>query len=135
MHVRRVASAALFSAALLAPSAAVSVRAQEEGVPRVIDEVIAQVNAEVITLSMLKRDMSDAMEALKAQRGMPDQQATDEIAKRRPEIIATLINEQLLVQKGKEMGMTEDVEAEVNRRMIDVMKKENFKTLAELEDR
>jgi peptidyl-prolyl cis-trans isomerase SurA len=123
--------AALLLASLLAPNAVL--RAQEEGVPRVIDEVIAQVNSEVITLSMLKREMNEAVEALKAQRGMSDQQASEEITKRRAEIIATLVNEQLLVQKGKELGMNEDVEAEVNRRMLDVMKRENFKTLGALE--
>ncbi|HEX8424410.1 MAG TPA: peptidyl-prolyl cis-trans isomerase [Pyrinomonadaceae bacterium] len=119
-------------AALLAPNAA-ALRAQEEGVPRVIDEVIAQIHAEVITLSALKQEMNEAVSALKDQRGMTTEQATDEITKRRAEIIATLINEQLLVQKGKELGMAEEVEAEVNRRMLDVMKKEGFKTLAELE--
>lgn len=130
MRARRVAFNALLLVTLLAPVAAL--RAQEEGVPRVIDEVIAQINADVITLSMLKREMGEATEALKA-RGMTDQQATDEIAKRRTEVIITLINEQLLVQKGKEIGMNEDVEAEVNRRMIEVMKKENFKTMGALE--
>jgi peptidyl-prolyl cis-trans isomerase SurA len=132
MCARRVACAALLSAAFLAPSA-VPVQAQEEGVPRVIDEVIAQVNADVITLSMLKKDMADAAEALRQQRGMTEQQAVEEIAKRRNEIIATLVNEQLLVQKGKEMGMNEDVEAEVNRRMLEVAKREKLKSLAELE--
>ncbi|HYG11033.1 MAG TPA: peptidyl-prolyl cis-trans isomerase [Pyrinomonadaceae bacterium] len=132
MCARRVACAALLSAAFLAPSA-VSVQAQEEGVPRVIDEVIAQVNADVITLSMLKKDMADAAEALRQQRGMTEQQAAEEIAKRRNEIIATLVNEQLLVQRGKEMGMNEDVEAEVNRRMLEVAKREKLKSLAELE--
>lgn len=130
-RARRVGAAALLLASMLAPMAAL--RAQEEGVPRVIDEVIAQVNAEVITLSMLKREMGEAIEAIKTQRGVSEAQATEEITKRRPEIIATLVNEQLLLQKGKEMGMAEDVEAEVNRRMLDVMKKESFKTLAELE--
>lgn len=130
-RARRASLAVLLLTALLAPSAAL--RAQEEGVPRVIDEVIAQINSEVITLSMLKREMSEAVEALKVQRGMTEEQALEEIGKRRNEIIATLVNEQLLIQKGKELGMTEDVEAEVNRRMLDVMKKENFKTLAALE--
>jgi parvulin-like peptidyl-prolyl isomerase len=133
MQARRVASAALLSAAFLAPSAAVAVRAQEEGVPRVVDEVIAQVNADVITLSMLRKDMAEAIEALRQQRGISEQQAVDEIGKRRNEIIATLVNEQLLVQKGKELGMNEDVEAEVNRRMLDVAKRENIKSLALLE--
>jgi parvulin-like peptidyl-prolyl isomerase len=133
MQARRVASAALLSAAFLAPFAAVAVRAQEEGVPRVVDEVIAQVNADVITLSMLRKDMAEAIEALRQQRGISEQQAVEEIGKRRNEIIATLVNEQLLVQKGKELGMNEDVEAEVNRRMLDVAKRENIKSLALLE--
>jgi parvulin-like peptidyl-prolyl isomerase len=128
---RRAAVSALLLLLLLAPVAAV--RAQEEGVPRVIDEVIAQVNADVITLSMLKREMAEAVDALKQGRGVPVEQATEEIGKRRTEIILTLINEQLLVQKGKEIGMNEEVEAEVNRRMLGVMKQENFKTIAELE--
>ena len=130
MRARSVAFNALLLVSLLVPVAAL--RAQEEGVPRVIDEVIAQINADVITLSMLKREMAEAAEALKA-RGMPAEQATDEMAKRRTEVIITLINEQLLVQKGKELGMNEDVEAEVNRRMLDVMKRENFKTMGDLE--
>jgi parvulin-like peptidyl-prolyl isomerase len=131
--VRRAAFAASLLAAFLASPAAVAVRAQEEGVPRVIDEVIAQVNADVITLSMLKKDMAEAAEALRQQRGMTEQQATEEINKRRNEIIVTLVNEQLLVQKGKEMGLTEEVEAEVNRRMLDVANREGLKSLALLE--
>ena len=130
INARRAASAALLLAAFLAPTL---VSAQEEGVPRVIDEVIAQVNADVITLSMLKKDMAEGIEALQQQRGLTAQQATEEISKRRAEIIATLVNEQLLIQRGKEMGMNEDVEAEVNRRMLDVAKRENLKSLALLE--
>ena len=61
------------------------------------------------------------------------EQAEAEVARRQPEIIATLINEQLLVQKGKEVGLAEEVEAEVNRRMLEVMKSEGFKTLEQLE--
>jgi peptidyl-prolyl cis-trans isomerase SurA len=132
MRARRVAFSALFLISLIAP-AVTPVRAQEEGVPRVIDEVIAQINADVITLSMLKREMGEATEALRG-RGMSAEQANEEIAKRRNEVIITLINEQLLVQKGKELGMNEDVEAEVNRRMLDVMKRENFKTMGALEE-
>jgi parvulin-like peptidyl-prolyl isomerase len=132
MRARRVVSVALVLASLVAPSASL-VRAQEEGVPRVVDEVIAQVNSEVITLSMLKREMAEASEALKVQQNLTDEKAAEEIGKRRAEIIATLINEQLLLQKGKEMGLAEDVEAEVNRRMLDVAKRENIKSLAALE--
>jgi peptidyl-prolyl cis-trans isomerase SurA len=130
-YARSLAAVALLAsaAAAFAPAA----RAQEEGTARVIDEVIAQVNTEVITLSALKREMSDAAKGLMQAKGLSQEQAEAEVAKRRPEIIATLINEQLLVQKGKEVGLTEEVEAEVNRRMLAVMKDEGFKTLEQLE--
>lgn len=107
-------------------------RAQEEGAPKVVDEVIAQVNNEVITLSMLRQEMKDAANALAEQRKLPPAEAQAEIAKRQPEIIATLINEQLLIQKGKELGYADNVEKEVNDRMIAVMKQEGFKTLEAL---
>ena len=86
----------------------------QEGELQVVDEVIAQVNDDVITLSMLKRENKERIEALK-QGGMTEQQATEEVNKRQPELIATLVNEQLLMQKGKELELSSDVEAEVNR--------------------
>ena len=91
----------------------------QEGETTVVDEVIAQVNDDVITLSMLKRETKERIEALK-QNGMTEQQANEEVAKRQAELIATLINEKLLLQKGKELELANDVEAEVNRRMLDI---------------
>ena len=121
-----------FAAACLfaAPPAA---RAQEEGVPKVIDEVIAQVNTEVITLSMLRQEMKDAAGALAQSRGITLEQAQAEIAKKQTEMIVTLINEQLLLQKGKELGFADNVEKEVNGRMLEVMKQEGLKTIEQLE--
>jgi len=78
----------------LVPSRAVA----QEGELQVIDEVIAQVNDGVITLSMLKRETKERIEALK-QNGMSEQQATADVSKHQAELIATLINEQLLLQK------------------------------------
>ncbi len=120
---------ALFLLFLSAPQ----VLAQEEGAPTVVDEVIAQVNADVVTLSMLKREMREAVETLK-QGGMSDGQATEEVAKRQPELIAGLITEQLLMQRGKEMGLSEEVEAEVNRRLLELAKQQNVKTLEDLDE-
>jgi peptidyl-prolyl cis-trans isomerase SurA len=113
--------------------AAPAARAQEEGVPKVIDEVIAQVNTEVITLSMLRQEMKDAVQALVEQRKISPADAQAEVAKRQTEIIVTLINEQLLLQKGKELGFADNVEKEVNERMVAVMKQEGLKSLEQLE--
>src|SRR5882757_9375041 len=103
----------------------------QEGELKVIDEVIAQVNDDVITLSMLKRETKERIEALK-QNGMNEQQATDEVTKHQFELIATLINEQLLLQKGKELELASGVEAEVNRRMLDVAKEQGITTIVKL---
>lgn len=114
--------------------AAPAARAQEEGVPKVVDEVIAQVNNEVITLSMLRKEMAEAAQALQQQqRNLTVEQAQSEIAKRQNEIIATLVNEQLLLQKGKELGLADNVEKEVNERLVAVMKQEGLKTVEQLE--
>ncbi|MDQ5847085.1 MAG: peptidyl-prolyl cis-trans isomerase [Acidobacteriota bacterium] len=112
----------------LAPTAA---RAQE-GELQVVDEVIAQINEDVITLSMLKRETKERIEALK-QGGMPAQQAAEEVSKRQAELIATLINEQLLLQKGKELDLSSDIEAEVNRRMLEIAKEQGITSIEKLD--
>src|SRR4051812_10908740 len=123
--------AALGVAALVFVSAPQA--AAQEGEPQVIDSVIAQVNGDVVMLSTLKREMKEAVDAFK-QQGVPEAKATEEVSKRQPELIASLINELLLVQKGKELNLTEEVETEVNREMARVMKEQGFKTLAEMEE-
>jgi peptidyl-prolyl cis-trans isomerase SurA len=106
------------------------VRAQE-GEPVVVDEVIAQVNDGIVTLSQLKREMKERVQTM-VQSGMPEPQATAEVEKKKFELIAILINEQLLLQKGKELDFTQRVEDEVNKRMLDVAKQNGIKTMDEL---
>src|SRR5437899_8343951 len=107
-----LASLAVLTACFIAPSLA---RAQE-GEPVVVDEVIAQVDDGIVTLSQLKREMKERVNTLK-QNGMSEQLANAEVEKHKAELIATLINEQLLLQKGKELDFTQRVEDEVNKRM------------------
>jgi parvulin-like peptidyl-prolyl isomerase len=104
----------------------------QEGELQVVDEVVAQINDDVITLSALKRESKERIETLK-QSGMSAQQAADEVNKRQPELIATLVNETLLLQKGKELDLAREVEAEVNRRMLDVAKEQGINTIEKLD--
>jgi len=120
--------AALFAVLIL--FSATSVFAQE-GEMQVVDEVIAQVNDDVITLSMLKKETKERIDALK-QSGMTEQQAMDEVTKRQNELIATLINEKLLLQRGKELDLSNDVEAEVNRRMLDIAQQQGINSIEKL---
>jgi peptidyl-prolyl cis-trans isomerase SurA len=103
----------------------------QEGEMTVVDEVIAQVNDDVITLSMLKRETRERIEALKNQ-GMSEQQATDEVNKKQAELIATLINEKLLLQKGKELDLASEIEAEVNRRLLQIATEQGIPTIEKL---
>lgn len=112
----------------LAPSSTFA----QEGELKVVDEVIAQINDDVITLSMLKRESKERIDALK-QSGMSAEQATEEVNKRQPELIATLVNEHLLLQKGKELDLTAEVEAEVNRRMLEVAKDQGITSIEKLD--
>lgn len=124
-----------FAALLLTLGAAVSASAQEEGVPVVVDEVIAQVNNDVVTLSMLRREMKQATEALQQQRGATPEQANEEVQKNQARIIASLIDEQLVMQKGKDIPrLSEEVEAEVNREMLRVAKGQGIDSIEKLDE-
>lgn len=123
-----IAALALIGAGLLLPSLAFA----QEGEPVVVDEVIAQVDDGIITLSQLKREMKERVETLK-QNGMSEPQATAEVEKHKAELIATLVNEQLLLQKGKELDMTQRVEDEVNKRMLAVAKENGITSIEKLD--
>jgi peptidyl-prolyl cis-trans isomerase SurA len=101
----------------------------QESEPVVIDEVVAQVNEGVVTLSRIKREMKDAIEGLVRQ-GKTPEAAKAEVESRQGELIANIINEELILQKGKELGV--DVESDINQRFLQIMKEQNIKTLEAL---
>lgn len=105
--------------------------AAQEGEPVVIDEVIAQVNNDVVTLSMLRRASNDALEAFK-QGGADEKKAAEEVNKRQAEIILSLIDEQLLAQKAKELDLEGTIEGEINRELLRIAGEYKVKTLEEL---
>lgn len=126
--VKRISSA-IFSIALLFLMS-FSAFAQESEL-KVVDEVVAQVNDGVITLSRIKREMDAVIESLVAD-GKTREQAKAEVESKQGELIAGIINEELLLQKGKELGIENDVEAAVNQRFLEIMKQQNIKTLEQL---
>jgi peptidyl-prolyl cis-trans isomerase SurA len=132
IKLRRL-SLALAALALMVAVAAPA-RAQEEGVPVVLDEPIAQVNNDVILLSQLRRETREFKEILIRQRGLTEEQAEQEVAAKQPEIIKSLIEESLLLQKGKDSPRIADgVESEVNAEVLRVMRQNGLKSIEELE--
>jgi hypothetical protein len=103
----------------------------QETQTRVIDEVVAQVNDGVITLSRIRREIKNAVDSL-VQEGKTRADAQKQIDEKQGELIASLINEELLVQKAKESGLESDIEASINQRMTEIMKQYKLKTVADL---
>lgn len=111
-------------------SAGVAVSAQETQ-ERVVDEVIAQVNEGVITLSRIKRESKSIVdEQVKA--GKTPEEAQRMVEEKKGELIANLINEELLVQKAKELNLDSQVDATINERFVQIMKQYNLKSLDQL---
>ncbi len=104
----------------------------QENEPVVIDEVVAQINDGVLTLSRINREMKELEKALVQQNKKTAEAAKAEIEGKKGEFIAGLIQEELLIQKGKELGVEQDVDAEINKRFLQIMKEQNIKTLEAL---
>lgn len=126
-----VAITLLFAIVIVGASSLTAVA--QEGEMQVVDEVVVQVNDDVITLSRLKKEIKERIEAMK-QNGMTEQQALAEAAKKQPELIAILINEQLLLQKGKELDLASEIEAAVNSRMLEIAREQGITTIEKLNE-
>ena len=100
----------------------------QETQTKVVDEVVAVVNDGVITLSRIKREIKQIVDE-EVQQGKKREDAQKAVDEKQGELIANLINEELLIQKAKEIGIDKDVEAGLNQRIADLMKQYGFKTV------
>ena len=110
--------------------ATVSAFAQETQ-ETIVDEVIAQINEDVITLSQVRREMEFATASL-VQQGKTQKEAEQTVKEKKGQLIANIINEGLITQRGKEVGLDKEVEARINQRFRQQMKENNFSSLDEL---
>ena len=123
--MRHIYSAfSLFAIILFVSFSAFAQETQE----RVVDEVVAQVNEGVITLSRIKRE-SKAIVDTEVQQGKKREEAQKMIDEKQGELIANLINEELLIQKAKELGLDSEIDATLNRKFLEIMKQYNMKSL------
>jgi len=92
----------------------------------VVEEIVARVNNEIITTSDLKRSR-EQMYAEARQQGVPEAQA----AQKEKDLLRDLIDQQLLVQHGKDNGIT--AETEVIKRLDEIRKSMNLENMEDLE--
>lgn len=103
----------------------------QESEERVIDQVVAQVNEGVITLSRVKREMKSIVE-LEVQQGKKREEAQKMVDEKQGELIANMINEELLVQRAKELNLDSEIDAAINQRFLEIMKENNLRSLEAL---
>jgi peptidyl-prolyl cis-trans isomerase SurA len=94
----------------------------------VIEEIVARVNSDIITRSELQRGREQFLNELKERYGT---QANQKIAEREKDVLRDLIDQQLLVQKAKELGITADTE--VIKRLDEMRKQMNLESMEDLE--
>lgn len=122
---------AFFSVFFVAFILAIPATSAQESEERVIDEVVAQVNEGVITLSRVKREAKQIVD-VEVSQGKKREDAQKSVDEKQGELIASLINEELLVQKAKELGMDSEIENAINQRFVEIMKENNVRTLEAL---
>jgi parvulin-like peptidyl-prolyl isomerase len=106
-------------------------RAQE---PELVTEIVARINNDIITRADYLKAVVDFKEEMTRQMkeaGKNDAEIEAEFQKLKSTVLDFIIENLLLEQKAKELGI--DVEAEVNQQMLEIAKANNFKNITEFE--
>ena len=102
--------------------------------PELISEIVARVNNEIITRADYLNALSDFRAELARQlqqQGKGEAEINAEFERLKPTVLDVLIEDLLLEQKAKELGM--DVEADVNQQMAEYAKEQGFKDVLAFE--
>ena len=86
---------------------------------RVIEQIVAKVNGEIITESELERTRT-LVEAELRQRGLAGQQLEDELKAREKNLLRDRIDELLIVQRAQELDI--NVDGDVTKRLADIQR-------------
>jgi peptidyl-prolyl cis-trans isomerase SurA len=111
--------------ALTAPA-----RAQE---PELLNEIVARVNNDIITLVDYRNALRDFREELTRQmQGKTDAEINAEFERLKSSVLDFMIDDLLVEQKAKELNL--DVETEVNQQMAQTAKENGFQNLLAFEN-
>lgn len=84
-----------------------------EGGPRVLNEIVAKVNDEIITLTDLQESLSRLR--MDIDQNVSDPSKREEEYKRMKEsLLGTMITNRIIVQKAEELGVSDDIDLEVD---------------------
>jgi len=94
----------------------------------IVEEIVARVNSEVITRSDYQKGREQLMRDLEQQYGT---NAQEKFQDRQKDLLRDLIDQQLLLDKGKELGITADTE--LVKRLDELRKQNNLASMEDLE--
>jgi len=100
--------------------------------PAVVEEIVARVNNQIITLSDYQKANAGLQQEVQqdCQNCAPQQIAT-QLADRRKNLLRDMIDQQLLIERAKDMDV--NVETDLIKRLDDVRKQNNLASLEDLE--
>ena len=94
----------------------------------IVEEIVARINSEVITRSDFQKGREQMLNDMRQQYGSD---AEKEFKSREKDLLRDLIDQQLLLDKGKELGITADTE--LVKKLDDLRKQNNLASMEELE--
>lgn len=102
-----------------------------EGKSTVVEEIIARVNNEIVTLSDYQKAMRDVPQEAQQDCGCSGDQLQAAIADAQKNVLRGMIDQQLLIQRAKDMDI--DVTADVVNQLNAIRKQNNLATLDDLQ--
>ena len=93
---------------------------------KVVEDIVARVNDQIVTQSDYQR-ASEQLDAEAKQQSVPAQQ----LAQKQSDLLRDLIDQQLLLSKGKELGITG--ETELIKRLDEIRKQNHLESMEDLE--
>lgn len=103
--------------------------------PELVTEIVARINNDIITRGDYVAALQDLQQELTRQlreQGKSDTEIQAEYDRLKPTVIDMMIDDILLEQKAKELGI--EVEAEVNQQMAEIGKSNGFKNVIDFEN-
>jgi peptidyl-prolyl cis-trans isomerase SurA len=129
LHTLRIPAAFVFGTALLAGSAFAQTRTSAPASPyggTTVEQIVARVNDQIITSADFDRAMQE-LDQEQRQRGATMQ----EMSEAHKDLLRNLIDQQLWLSKGKELGVTG--ETELVNQLNEIRKQYNLSSLEDLE--
>ena len=129
LRLLRICAALVFGTALLVAGSLARGQANEPESPyggTTVEDIIARVNDQIITKSDYDRALNELDQA-----GRQHGESMQEMAAARKDLLRNLIDQQLWLSKGKELGITG--ETELVKRLDEIRKQYNLETIEDLE--